>query len=45
MNNSLTGCLEESERLKLERLAETQKDLDGMDRTLVDQTRNLGAHN
>ena len=47
IKNSLTGCLEEIERLK-KRLAGTQKDLDDMEkknRTLVDQTRNLGAQN
>ena len=47
MKNSLTVCMEEIERLK-RRLAETERDLDGMEkqnRTLADQTRNLGAQN
>ena len=47
MKSSLTVCMEEIERLK-KRLAETERDLDGMEkqnRILADQTRNLGAQN
>jgi small-conductance mechanosensitive channel len=47
MKKSLTVCMEEIERLK-KRLAETERDLDGMkkpNRTLADQTRNMGTQN
>jgi hypothetical protein len=47
MKKSLTVYMDEVERLK-KRLAETERGLDGMEkqnRTLADQTRNLGAQN